>query len=377
MNNNKSEIFKRVVSATIIAILFSKFLVLIPLDFGFFSSNKSGKINQFDIYTDLIKRSDNITYEDNIVIVTIPEKAGRLELTDALNLLAECEPAAISMDIYLKGKTDSVTDSRLIEAIKKNKNLILPCFIDKNNDTIPFLVKPGTSGTEKGFVNLDCQDGENSIIRTFVPHYLSGSDTLHCLALEAVKLVYPEKIQILKKRNSSHEFINYMRDISSFSYTEIPYFKEKFKDKIIILGKESAEDTHHTPINNKLSGLKIHAYIASTVLMEDYIDRAPLWLVTALTILISLLFSYLSVLYAMRYGRFAGFLVRTSTYAFFFAFLISGFIIFYEYSYYVDSVWLLLCVAFSPWSLDIYYILDAIYNKIKKKINNMINDSNI
>ncbi len=374
--SKKQEILRKVIITTIITVTLSHFFVLIPLDFGFFSSNKSGKIEQFDVYTDLIKRSDDIAYDDKIVVVTIPDKAGRAELTKALNLLAECQPAAIAMDIYLKDRKDVETDSLLTEAIKKNHNLILPCFTDKNQDTVPYLVKPGTLGTGRGFVNLDNQGEENAIIRTFKPYHINGNDTLRSLALEAVKLIYPEKLVKLDSRNSSHEYINYMRFLSCYNYTEIPYFRNELEDKIIILGMETAEDTHHTPIGSKLSGLKVHAYIASTVLMEDYIDRPPMWITTILTIIILALFSFLQVMYAMRYGRFAGFLVRSSTYVFFFAFLITGFIVFYEYSLYIDSVRLLLGVAFAPWSMDFYYIMEALYRKLKKKIENLINHYN-
>lgn len=374
--NNKQDILRKVIIITLISVTFSKFLVLIPLDFEFFSSNKSGKIEQFDIYTDLIKRSDDIAYDNKIAIVTIPNKAGRAELAKTLNMLAECKPAAIAMDIYLKGQKDTETDSILIEAIKRNHNLILPCFTDKNQDTVPYLIKPGTLGTGQGFVNLDNQGEENAIIRTFIPYHINGQDTMRCLALEAVRRVYPEKIHTLDARNSNHEFINYMRYISCYNYTEIPYFKDELEDKIVILGMETAEDTHHTPIDSKLSGLKVHAYAASTVLMEDYIERPPVWFTTIITFFIIALFSYLQVIYAMRFGRFAGFLVRTSTYIFFFAFLVTGFIIFYEYSLYIDSVWLLLGVAFAPWSMDFYYIIEALYHKLKKKIENKINQYN-
>lgn len=374
--SRKQEILRKVVITTLITVTFSKFIVLIPLDFGFFSSNKSGKIEQFDIYTDLIKRSDNIAYDSKIAIVTIPDKAGRAELAKTLNLLAECQPAAIAMDIYLNGEKDFKTDSMLIDAIKKNDNLILPCFTDKNVDTIPYLVKPGMFGTGSGFVNLDSRGEENAIIRTFIPHHVNDGDTVRCLALEAVKRVYPEKISKLDERKSSHEYINYMHYLSCYSYTEIPYLKNELKDKIIVLGVETAEDVHHTPIDSKLSGLKVHAYAASTVLLEDYISCPPEWLTTIVTLLILALFAYLQVIYALYCGRFAGFLVRTSTYVFFFAFLITGFIMFYEYSLYIDSVWLLLGVAFMPWSLDFYYIMEALYGKLKNKLDNKLKNYN-
>lgn len=367
--NKKLKIFNQVLIVTLIAYTFAKCLIMIPLDFGFFSSNKSGKINQFDIYSDLIKRSDNITYDENIVIITIPEKSGRKELAQALDMLAECNPAAIALDIHLDGKKDEATDSLLIEAIRKNHNVVLPGFIDKNNDSIPFLVTPGEEGTKEGFVNLDNQDDGNGIIRTFIPYHVKDQDTLYCLALEAVKLICPEKIEKLKQRGIEHEYINYMRDFSCYNYTEIPHFVNEIEGKIVVLGAEPESDTHFTPIDPKLSGMKIHAYAASTVMMEDYINRLPTWLINIITFLILGLFSFLQIFYAIRARKFAGFLVRLSTYIFFFTFLALGFVIFHEYSLYIESVWCLLGVIFAPWALDIYILLEAFITKLRDKIN--------
>lgn len=374
---SKTKIFFKVIIVTLIAFTFAKCLVMIPLDFGFFSSNKSGKTNQFDIYSDLIKRSDNITYDDSIVIVSLPEKAGRAELAETMNMLADCNPAAIAMDIHLDGEKDAAIDSLLIASIKKNKNVIIPSFPDKNPDSLKFLIHPGNANIKHGIVNLDNQGEENGIIRTFLPYYLNGQDTLYCIALEAIKFLYPEKIEKLKQRGNDHEYINYMKEFSCYNYTEIPHFADEIAGKIVILGAETADDVHYTPIDSKLSGLKIHAYAASTVMMEDYINRPPTWLINVITFIILGLFSYLQVLYSIRAGKFAGFLVRLSTYLFFFIFLVLGFIIFHEYSLYIETVWCLLGVIFSPWAQDIYILLEAFISKINNRINQNTNNINI
>ena len=78
----------------------------------------------------------------------------------------------------------------------------------------------------------------------------------------------------------------------------------------------------------------------------------------------------------MYLTKFAGFLVRLSTYVFFFIFLAFGFIIFHEYSLYIESVWCLLGVIFSPWAMDIYILLEAGITKLTEKLNNKINNNN-
>ena len=374
--SNKGKIFNKVLIVTFIAFTFAKCLVMIPLDFGFFSSNKSGRINQFDIYTDLISRSGDIAYDENIAIVTLPSTAGRIELAKALNMLAKCEPAAIAMDIHLDGEKDAKIDSTLLIAIRNNKNLIIPCFTDKNQDSIKFLQRPEENGVGCGYVNLDNIDEENGIIRTFTPYQIMGNDTVYCLAIEAVKRIYPEKVEKLIQRGNKHEYINYMRDFSCYNYSEIPHFTNELKGKIIVLGQESVTDVHPTPIDAKLSGMKIHAYAASTVMMEEYINHPPVWTINVITFLILMLFSYLSVIYAIHLTKFAGFLVRLSTYVFFFIFLVFGFIIFHEYSLYIESVWCLLGVIFSPWAMDIYILLEAGITKLTEKLNNKINNNN-
>ena len=367
----KVRILVKIIVVTIISMTFLKFFVMIPLDFGFFFSNKSEKINQFDVYSDLIEGSDEVVYDNLIKVVTLPSTSGREELTDVLNLLAEYEPAAIAIDIHLKGEKDVYVDSLLIEAIKRNKNVVLPYFADKKQDTVPLLIKPGEYGTRSGFVDLDHSGELNPVIRSFVPYHVMGSDTMRCIALEALRLVYPEKIEKLDQRKTSKEYINYMRYISSYSSTEMPYFADEFKGKIVIVGVASSDDQHRTSITSKLYGVMIHAYAASTVYMEDYIDSLPYDVMVISTILILGLFCYLQILYAMKYGRFAGFLVRTSTYLFFFIFLILDFLVFNEYSLYVDSASLLLGIIFLPWALDLYNIIEAFCMKIRnKKIKN-------
>lgn len=366
----------KVAIVTLCTIVLSKSMVMIPLDFSFFSSSKSGSINQFDIYTDIISRSGNLEWEENVVVVTIPEKAGRAELATALSLLAECQPATISVDIHLEGRRDAEVDSMLIAAVGENSNVIFPCFTDKLQDTTQFFLQTGEYGISRGYVNLDNFGKENAIMRTFTPYYVNGNDTIYSLSLEAVRRIFPEKVERLKQRNISHEYINYMREIPCFNYKDIPVFADEIMGKIVLLGCDAQYDTHRTPISSKLLGLKVHAYTASTVINEAYIDCPPAWATNLITVFTLAIFTFLSILYGRKLPRFTGFLVRSTTYVSFFVFLILGFIIFNEYMLYIDSAWFLVAIAFAPWTLDFYNIIETLVKKIKRKLTHKNNNLN-
>ncbi len=366
--DNKKYIILKILIVTLITVVLSKSMVMIPLDFSAFSSNNSGSINQFDIYTDILSRSGDIEYEDNVVVVTIPERAGRAELAEALSLLAQCQPATISVDIHLEGKRDAEVDSMLLVAVGENENVIFPCFTDKLQDTTGFFIQTGEYGISRGYVNLDNFGKENAVMRTFTPYYVDGNDTIYSLSLEAVRRIFPEKVERLKQRKVDHDFINYMREIPCFNYKDIPIFADEITGKIVLLGCDAQYDTHRTPINSRLLGLKVHAYTASTVINEAYIDRPATWVTTLITILTLGVFSFLSILYVIKTPKFAGFFTRSTTYLSFFTFLILGFIVFYEYNLYIDSAWFLIGIAFAPWSLDLYNFIETMITKLKKRI---------
>ena len=59
-------------------------------------------------------------------------------------------------------------------------------------------------------------------------------------------------------------------------------------------------------------------------------------------------------------------MVRTTTYILFFSLLISSFVLFMERAVYSDCGWFLLAIAFCPWAIDIYTLLQILADKIKQ-----------
>ena len=283
-------------------------------------------------------------------------------------MLSECKPAAIAVDIDLVGDKDPEIDDMLREAIMANTNVVFPCKIDCLDDTSRFFTDAGALGITRGYTNLDTRDRDNAVIRSFTSFYVDTltHDTIFSLPLQAVRLVYPEAIETLKSHKSSREYINFMVEYLTISYEEIPDWSDAITGSIVLLGLDTQADVHRTSISEQTLGLKIHAYTASTVIREAYIKEVAKWATEVFGFIMIALFISLNIFYGRRFPRAGGFLVRTTTYTLFFSLLISSFVLFMERAVYSDCGWFLLAIAFCPWAIDIYTLLQILADKIKQ-----------
>lgn len=362
-----TNIIVKVLVVAIVTISLSRMLVYIPLNVAFFASTSVADINQFDIYSDLQQAQGVMPYDNSITVVTLPNGSTRYELANALMMLSECNPAAISVDIEVRGEKDPEIDEMLIEAIKANKNVVFPCKLDCLDDTAKFFADATMLGTSLGYTNLDTRDRDDAaVIRSFTTFYVDTltHDTIFSLPLQAVRMVYPQAIEELKNRHSSREFINFSVDYLTLSYEEIPDWADAIKGSIVLLGVDTQGDVHRCSIDPQIIGLKIHAYTASTVIRGTYIKELPKWITDLFAFVMIVFFISCNIFFSKRFPRAGGFLVRTTTYCLFFALLISSYVLFNERAVYSDCGWFLLAIAFCPWSLDIYTVLELLVRKL-------------
>ena len=364
---SRSDILKVLIVA-IVTISLSRGLTYIPLSVSFFASTSVADINQFDIYSDLQHAQGIMPYDNSITVVTLPHGSTRYELAQTLMMLSECKPAAIAVDIDLVGEKDPEIDDMLREAIMANKNVVFPCKIDCLDDTSRFFTDAASLGITRGYTNLDTRNRDNAVIRSFTSFYVDTltHDTIFSLPLQAVRLVYPEAIETLKSHKSSREYINFMVEYLTISYEEIPDWSDAITGSIVLLGLDTQADVHRTSISEQTLGLKIHAYTASTVIREAYIKEVAKWATEVFGFIMIALFISLNIFYGRRFPRAGGFLVRTTTYTLFFSLLISSFVLFMERAVYSDCGWFLLAIAFCPWAIDIYTLLQILADKIKQ-----------
>lgn len=356
----------KVLIVTIVTVGLSRMITYIPLNVSFFASSNVADINQFDIYSELLQSQGILPYESDVIVVTLPHGSTRYELAEALMMLSECDPAAISVDINLADEKDPEIDEMLTEAIRANHNVVFPCMTDCLADTARFFADRSALGVGKGYTNLDNRNRDNAVIRSFTPYFIDGTDTIYSLSLEAVRQIHPEKIAKLNKRGKKHEYINFLVDISTISYEEIPEWGDAIKGSIVILGVDTQADVHRTSIDPQIIGLKIHAYIASTVLRSDYINTLPQSATELIVFAVIVLFVYCNLFFSRKFPRTSGFFVRTVTYMLFFSLMILSYVVFAEKSIYLDCGWFLLAIAFTPWALDIYNFTIIAFEEVTK-----------
>ena len=362
---SKSDIVKVLVVA-VVTISLSRMLVYVPLSVSFFASSGVADINQFDIYSDLQQAQGMVPYEDNIVMVTLPEGSTRYELAEALLMLSECNPAAVAVDVELRGGKDPDIDAILIDAIKACNNVVVPCKADCLDDTTRFFASARELGTRWGYTNLDTRGRDNAVIRSFTTFYVDTNtcDTIYSLPLQAVKLVAPERVRELVSHHTSREYINFTIDFLTLSYEEIPDWAEEINGAIVMLGVDTRRDVYRTSIDTHTLGLKIHAYTATTVLRSAYIRPLGNWVTQVFAFVVIAFFVALNIYFSRHFPRAGGFLVRTTNYILFFSLLISSFVLFSERAVYSDCGWFLMAIAFCPWATDIYTLLHIFVHKI-------------
>ena len=355
----------KVITVTLITVGLSRMITYVPLNVSFFASSSITDINQFDIYSELQQSQGIMPFENKVVVVTLPHNASRYELAEALFMLADCNPAAISVDIDLSGEKDAEIDSLLKEAIRANHNVVFPCKLDCLADTAEFFANAAELGISRGYSNLDNRDRDNAVIRSFTPFFINGTDTIFSLPLQAVRQIYPEKVKELIKRGHKHEYINFLVDITTIPYNEIPDWADMLKYAIVMLGVDTQADLHRSSIDMQMLGLNLHAYAASTVIGSRYINSLPPILTEIIILSVIILFVYYNIFFVRLFSRTSGFFVRTSTYILFFTLMILSYVIFAEYSIYLDCGWFLLAIAFAPWALDTYNICNIACEKIR------------
>ena len=364
----------KILVVTVFTITLARVLVFIPLNFTIFSSANIQKIDQFDIYSDLMQKSGVKPFDNNIIVVTVPQNAGRMELAEALNMLAECNPAAVAVDIYLKGEADDFIDDMLVDAIKSNDVVVFPAIYDKHkeiNDSSLLEIK--NCKVHKGYVSME--NISTAYRHSFDKYRMVGNDTVYSLGLEALRLTYPEKIEKLKERHGKKELINFMMDIPSISYEDIPYMSDMITGRIVILGV-NVNTNYNNASNYRLSDIMVHAYSVSTVFHECYIDRPANWLLQLCSIIIILLFIHCNIIFATKFSHVGGFFIRLLTYSLFFAMAIGSYLLFVKESLYIDCGQLLIAIAFAPWAQDIYKLLDVACTRTIKICKYIINKKN-
>lgn len=317
------EVFKKInyraviVTLLIWAVILMLDLIRLNLHFLDPFNNSLRNYEITDIVTSRFRDKDQITFEDQIVLVNT-RKPDRLKLAQIIERLNQFSPKVIGVDILLEEKKDASIDSLLAEKIKSSPNLILANRLERFDDSIKIFDPPVgcepifAQHAQNGFVNFVSKD--NWTVRVFNPKVNTLDGEEMAFAVKITELANPKVLKKLWYRNKKMERIHYLGDINSFVQFDAEMLLDKsldlsevFEDKIVLVGylgsdewSMSMKDRFFTPLNEQYAGrslpdmfgLVIHANIISMLIRGNYIYDVPGWLAGIL----ELLYCYVNVL---------------------------------------------------------------------------------
>jgi CHASE2 domain-containing sensor protein len=305
--------------ATLWVFAFIILLALIPINFYFLNPLKLA-LKDFD-FNDItyakLGKSANTPIDNRIVVINIGY-ADREGLAHLLDKTAAAQPKVMGLDVVFEGPKDPISDSIIMAAFMKHRNLVVTNRIDWE-DTAEYL--KGQFFTDftalKGYGNLigDSKE-ERRTIRMFSPFETIKKDTLPSFATAILREYDATAYERLKKRRKETEIINYARHTNQYHIIEAEDLLQDrvadtaIKGKIALLGyiNESPydiEDKVFSPMNEHfagkstpdMNGIIVHANIISMVLDNNYIKKLPSWV----TWLVAILICWLHMSFFIRY----------------------------------------------------------------------------
>jgi signal transduction histidine kinase len=242
-------------------------------------------------------------------------------LTQALLRIAVGQPRVVAIDILLHDQgRDSTTiaeDTALAEAIRKNRNLILPTNLDDNQweDPAPIFVPPGAV---LGHIKADV-DSHDGVTRQIQLSQGAGRRRNWALAVEAFRIArgVPDIVESMKDlqignllipspHNQKYPLrIAYSADpaprISVVDLVDKPELAAQLKDKVVFLGVTSLSsgDRITTPLQgHPIPGVEVHAQTFETLergtFLTDASDGSGLVVCLVVAILMGLIFALLA-----------------------------------------------------------------------------------
>jgi signal transduction histidine kinase len=242
-------------------------------------------------------------------------------LTQALLRIAEGKPRVVAIDILLhdqgRDSTSVLEDTELADAIRKNRNVILPTNLDDNQweDPAPIFVP---SGAALGHIKADV-DSHDGVTRQIQLSQGAGRRRNWALALEAFRIArgVPDIVESMKDLEiggllipARHDRKYALRILYSFDAAprisvvdliDKPGLAARLKDKVVFLGVTSLSsgDRITTPRQgHPIPGVEVHAETFETLergaFLTDASDGSGLVVCAVVAILMALIFALLA-----------------------------------------------------------------------------------
>lgn len=338
------------------------------------SGAEKNDFNLTDFYN-IVADSRPIRSLDSCVVIVDIADAEREDIADILTIIGDLKPAAVGLDVTFNEPRQG--DELLLDAIAGCPNPVMAIGVSEApGSNGKFLVDdysyfyPELRGScRHGVINLPSKFS-GATIRSFMPEFIGANgDTLKSLALSLAEAVDTAAAERIKHRKNKTLLI----DFPSRAFTTIPWFEvpdnaERIAGKIVLIGSMAeTEDAHATPINNKMSGVMIHAYATSTILRGAEYKAVG----KAVNMAIAFLLCFLLCLNNLSYTSPArGLWLRLIQLGFLYLILRIGYYMFVDKHIIIDFSETILMLAFGFFALDIWaglqYYAVKLYRKFKK-----------
>lgn len=246
-----------------------------------------------DVYFN-IQRDDVLEIDNRFIIVDITELRTRSEIANTINVIKECAPKLIVVDVIFEREgNDYIGNADLAEAIGNSNNILMANKLINYNPENKSFEKVVNSffseyiNTACGYANVLQYSTGGCVRRYSISQKLNGN-TVYSMPYMAVCMFKGETPSVSDNNERLIAYGN--KDFAVIKYNEIENKKGLLADKIVMLGTISTEeDSHITPIG-KIPGVKIQAYS-----IMSYLDHANMTQMSfAASILLMLIICYIS-----------------------------------------------------------------------------------
>lgn len=304
--------------------------------------------------------------DDNIVIINI-DRSDRADIARTLDMLGLCGPAAVGLDVIFADEREG--DENLLAALDRTPALIQPLtLVPENHSTDTFRISEASYYFDpkhtEGFASTALPSKfSNSMIREFRPTFKTvTAGDIDGFAPALARLVHPETMETLQRRNHKLETINYhSRRFRIYEPEDIMDHASDINGRIVLIGAMTEPgDLHPTPVNSLMPGVMIHAHALATILDGAYLSVTPKWI----HLLLAFALCYFIVYLALRNTtKTKGLMLRLIQVACVLALVQTGYWLFVRHNVVFDTSNALLMVLFGLFAADIWFGMEGLIER--------------
>ena len=370
----KRNILSNVIQAIIVSMM-SLFLATTALHelsslLDFKPAIQGNDFRMSDVYNN-VAESRSVSMLSNDVTIIGLDGCSRDEIASVVSAVDSLKPAAIGLDILFFWEYEG--DERLISALDRCSNLVLPVEVTDESDTLRGSYFYGSmTQPHLGAINLDSYALSQSV-RTFWPTLEVGGKKVNSFSAELISIANPDKYQELLSRGKESETITY----PSIEFPIVPYeellndpvaLTQEITGKIVLMGDmNDGSDYHMTPIDVGTPGVKIHAYIIDTILNSKYITQTPAWLSWVIAFVICFILILINFFIGDVSPNLGNLLMRVLQVVCLYLFFALGCHVFIRRLHYIDFAPSLLMISLGLFAYDLWMGLIALFQLIFKK----------